>query len=235
MKIPHYCSIAICMFALAMASCTSNDDNPIIEVPDHAPSGVVAVDLGLPSGTKWANMNVGAETPEDFGLYFAWGECNGYTEDTTDGRLFSWEHYKWSDETGTILTKYSTTDGKQVLDLEDDAANVNWGGQWVMATAEEFNELIENTTSDMVTLNGIYGRLYKSNVNDNTLFMPASGFRIDSDLFRRNYGGQYWTASLNTEEPSYACNYNLKKLTVTSNEYPRSYGFAIRPVIRKEK
>ena len=231
MKISHYYLIAICVITLAMASCTTNDDNPV--VPDRAPAGVLAVDLGLPSGTKWANMNVGAERPEDFGLYYAWGEYMGYTEDLTDGRLFSWEHYKWSDNTGATMLKYSTADGRKVLDLEDDAANVNWGGQWVMATAEEFNELIENTTSDMITRDGVYGRLFKSNVNDNTLFMPASGFRIDADLFRRNYGGQYWTASLNAEEPIYACNFNLKMLTVTSSEYPRSYGFAIRPVIRK--
>lgn len=223
--------ILFALIALSLFACSKDDD----ENESKAPKGAVAVDLGLPSGTKWANMNVGAEKPEDFGLYFAWGETTGYTSDTNDGRLFSWDDYKWSDNTGTTLKKYSTADGKKVLVLEDDAANANWGGKWVMATAEEFNELIENTTSEMVTQDGVLGRLYKSNINGNTLFMPASGFRIDNELFRQNIGGQYWTASLNAEEPNYACNYNLKKLTVTSDEYPRSYGFAIRPVIRKGK
>ncbi|MBR6016482.1 MAG: hypothetical protein IK067_05060, partial [Prevotella sp.] len=94
------------------------------------------VDLGLPSGTLWATCNVGAETPEDYGLYFAWGETVGYTGDTSDGRLFDWANYKWCDGSNTTLTKYCNnsekgkdgfTDDKTVLDPEDDAATANWG------------------------------------------------------------------------------------------------------------
>ena len=90
--------------------------------PGTAPAGVVAVDLGLPSGTKWANMNVGASKPEDYGLYFAWGETVGYGSDTNDGHSFDWASYNWCKDSWNTMTKYctdssyGTVDDKAVLD-----------------------------------------------------------------------------------------------------------------------
>ena len=109
-----------------------------------APEGLEAVDLGLPSGTKWANMNVGATSVTETGLHFAWGETTGYGSDPSDGRSFDWESYEWSDVNVTTqkrMKKYNETDGKTILDPEDDAATVNWGSDWRMPTSEEFVEL----------------------------------------------------------------------------------------------
>ncbi|MCQ2319676.1 MAG: hypothetical protein MJZ90_12290 [Bacteroidales bacterium] len=99
------------------------------------------VDLGLPSGLLWATCNVGADSPEDYGDYFAWGE----TETKSD---YDWDTYKWCNGSYNTLTKYNTkssygtVDNKTTLELSDDAARANWGGSWRMPTEAEFQELI---------------------------------------------------------------------------------------------
>ena len=104
---------------------------------------VTYVDLGLPSGTLWATCNVGAYTPEGRGEYFAWGETE--TKDS-----YSWSNYKWCYGTYDSMNKYfsnygyATVDNKETLDLEDDAAYVNWGEDWRMPTSEEMEELYSN-------------------------------------------------------------------------------------------
>lgn len=139
---------------------SGDDDDP--PSSGNAPEGVVAVDLGLPSGTKWANMNVGATTETEYGLFFAWGETVGYSSsDTSDGHSFNWENYKWMTEGKSSLewiNKYQIEDsqtdgcwydtnkqfigdGKTQLTPEDDAAHANWGGDWYMPTEDDFNEL----------------------------------------------------------------------------------------------
>ena len=103
------------------------------------------VDLGLPSGTKWATCNVGATAPEEYGDYFAWGE----TEPKT---TYNWDTYKWCNGSEDTFTKYNTkssygtVDNKTQLELADDAARANWGGQWRMPTDAEWTELCKNCT-----------------------------------------------------------------------------------------
>ena len=97
------------------------------------------VDLGLPSGLKWATCNVGATAPEEYGNYYAWGE-------NTPKDNYDWDTYKLTTDGGTTFTKYNGTDGKTTLDPEDDAAAVNWGGKWRMPTDDEWTELRENCT-----------------------------------------------------------------------------------------
>lgn len=211
--------------------------------PSTAPEGVVAVDLGLPSGTKWANMNVGATKPEEFGLYFAWGETTGYTSDITDGRSFNWESYKWCNGSQDSMTKYctkrsyGTEDKKTTLELADDAVHVNWGGSWVMPTIEEIEELIANTTSEWTTVNDVKGRKFTSKTNGNSVFLPAAGYRYDTNTYHQGtngyYYGYYWSASLNKSYP-YAARY----LYFGSGEQNSSYlsrdrGIQVRPVLRK--
>ena len=103
------------------------------------------VDLGLPSGLKWAKCNVGAETETDYGYYFQWGEIEPHDADTP----YDWANYKYSDDSYNTLTKYNYTasygedpDGKTTLDLEDDAARANMGGNWRMPRPSEFRELL---------------------------------------------------------------------------------------------
>jgi len=113
------------------------------------------VDLGLPSGTLWAKMNVGAKSETDYGLYFAWGETEGHADAST--KTFSWRDYKFNPSgDGKTFTKYNTTDNKVVLDAEDDAAHVNCGGEWHMPTKEQCIELIKETKNGFVTNAGAF-------------------------------------------------------------------------------
>ena len=207
------------------------------------PAGVEAVDLGLPSGRKWANMNVGAETPEDYGLYFAWGETKGYTSNTSDGRIFRSSNYKWCNGSPFTLTKYctetlyGTVDNKITLELKDDAAYMNWGSNWCMPTQADMQELIENTTNEWITLNDIYGCKFTSKINGNYVFLPAAGFRSESDLYELGKYGNYWSSSLDDTRSCYAfhlCFYfGLDNSMNTDGSSARDVGFTVRPVLRK--
>ena len=117
------------------------------------------VDFDLPSGLLWAKKNLGAETEEDAGLYFQWGDTQGYTaEQVGDGeglKAFSWDDYKFSiDGSSSNFSKYNASDSKTVLDLEDDAAHVNMGGNWRMPTFDEYKELCLNTDIYLVPTEG---------------------------------------------------------------------------------
>lgn len=159
------------------------------------------VDLGLPSGTLWATMNVGAACPEGCGNYFAWGE-------TAPKDSYSWSTYKWCEGDGDKLTKYCTntsygyngfTDGKTDLDLEDDAAYVNWGPQWRMPTNNQIKELINKCTWTMTTLNGVKGHLV-TGPNGKSIFLPAAGWRIYDEYKINSPEGRYWSHTLSYGE-----------------------------------
>ena len=173
------------------------------------------VNLGLPSGTLWATCNIGADSPEDYGDYFAWGETTGYTQDTSDGRSFDWASYQHNNGSSCALTKYCDqsshgyngfTDDLTELELEDDAAYVNWGSDWRMPSLTQFQELINSsyTTTTWTTQNGVYGRLITSKSNGNTLFLPATGCRGDASLSNAGSSGFYWSRTLSTDGPSNA-------------------------------
>ena len=197
-----------------------------------------AVDLGLPSGTKWANMNVGAEKPEDYGLYFAWGETVGYSSDTGDGHRFVWGNYKWCNGSGKTLTKYCTTsdygtvDNKMVLDLDDDAAYVNWGDKWRMPTISELEELRENTTSEWTTQNGVSGRKFTSKSNGNAVFLPAAGYRYGSSVSVQASDGYYWSSSLSESGRDFARYLSFDSGSQGTYSEDRYYGYSVRPVLR---
>ena len=117
------------------------------------------VDLGLPSQLKWAKRNIGANSEEETGLYFQWGDTQGYTaEQVGNGggqKAFSWDDYKFSIEgSATKFSKYNASDSKTVLDTEDDAAHINMGGNWRMPTFDEYNELCLNTDIYLVPTEG---------------------------------------------------------------------------------
>ncbi len=172
------------------------------------------VDLGLPSGLKWATCNLGATTPEGYGDYFAWGE-------TSPKESYHWNTYKWcnytKDPKDITLTKYfvrwiitsvhyvhGNVDNKATLEPEDDAAHVNWGGNWRMPTAIEIEELIntDNCTwewKEDYNNTGVNGHLVTSKYNDNSIFLPASGSRGESQLSNDNFLGDYWSSSLNED------------------------------------
>lgn len=172
-----------------------NENDPVSPTPGKpVVSYSHAVDLGLPSGTKWADMNVGAEKPEDYGWYLAWGE-------TEEKDVYSWSTYKWCNGSYNTQTKYCTSssygtvDNKTTLDPEDDAAHVNWGGDWRMPTRAEQVELYSECTWTWTTLNGVYGRKV-TGPNGNSIFLPASGYRDASSLGDAGSYGSYWSSSL---------------------------------------
>ena len=179
-----------------------------------APDDVKAVDLGLPSGTKWANKNIGAREEGDYGLYFAWGETTGYegvdmNPNVDDGREFKWESYKWGDGPMPKVTKYCTVakygevDNVKVLAKDDDAAAVCWGSSWRMPTEEEFVELIENTTC--TEENNIQrGLRFVSKINGNSIFLPAGGIRNFSQHQMFSLLGCYWSATVDEKHPEAA-------------------------------
>ena len=194
------------------------------------------VDLGLPSGTLWATMNVGASKPEDYGSYFAWGETEPYDENGKS--TFNWSTYKWCNGSSSTLTKYNTSssygtvDNKTELDLEDDAAYVNWGSNWRMPSKAQFDELINSsyTTMEWTTVNGVSGRLITSKTNGNSIFLPAAGYRDDGSLYGAGSNGYYWSRTLYTDNPLnawYLYFYSDSVYTIYSS---RCNGLSVRPV-----
>ncbi len=187
------------------------------------------VDLGLPSGLKWATCNVGASKPEDYGGYFAWGE-------TTTKSTYDWSTYKWCKGTEDTQTKYctnssyGTVDNKTLLDKEDDAAAANWGGNWRMPTKAEQEELQNNCTWTWTTQNGVNGFKVTSKSNGNYIFLPAAGYRSDSSLYRAGSYGYYWSSSLNTDYPIRAWGVFFSSDFVLRYSSYRYYGFSVRPV-----
>ncbi len=199
------------------------------------------VDLGLPSGTKWATYNIGATKPTEYGDYFAWGE-------TKPKEDYSWSTYKWcenkkvDEEWGfpndftkyCTSSKYGTVDNKTVLDAEDDAATANWGSAWRMPTTEEQRELIEGCDWEWVedfNGNGVNGRLGTSKKNGSTIFLPAAGYRSDADLGSVGNFGNFWSSSLNESDSDYA-RFLYFVAGIIDCYYYRSYGRSVRAVLR---
>lgn len=152
------------------------------------------IDLGLPSGTLWATANVGANKPSDYGLYFQWADVKGYTaEQVGKDKQFSCDDYKFGDYPN--FTKYANAG--EALNLEDDAANVHMGGDWHIPTPEQVKELINNTTSNWITQDGVNGRLFTSK-NGKSIFMPAAGYAWNGSLYGVGYEADVWSSMLST-------------------------------------
>ncbi|MCQ2313424.1 MAG: fibrobacter succinogenes major paralogous domain-containing protein [Paludibacteraceae bacterium] len=194
----------------------------------HAPEGIEMVDLGLPSGIKWANMNVGATTPEGYGDYFAWGE-------TEPKEVYDWSTYFDTNDGGSTLIKYNNNGGKTTLDPEDDAAHVNWGGNWRMPTKAEQDELrnTDNCTWEWKTNyngTGVNGYLVTSKKNGNSIFLPASGCRFVSSVSDVGSYGYYWSSSLFEDYSYYAYYFYFYSVNVDWYYNNRYYGRSVRPV-----
>lgn len=174
-----------------------NSIRPVMSKPSESEY----VDLGL--SVKWATHNIGADNPEDYGDYYAWGE----TETKTD---YNWSTYKYCNGTIKTMTKYCTNssygyngfnDSKDILDWEDDVAHVKWGGIWRMPTQAEVAELrnSDNCSWEWTTLNGVNGYRVtskKPGYTDRSIFLPAAGYRINSNLERAGSEGGFWSISL---------------------------------------
>lgn len=189
------------------------------------------VDLGLPSGLLWAECNVGATVPEEYGSYFAWGE-------TQPKDFYDWINYKYGTD-WNLITKYCTdqelglngfVDNLVTLEPEDDAATVAWGDGWRIPTKEEWNELNENTNAGWTTVNGVNGRRFVAS-NGNSIFLPAAGRRWAHEFYDVGNYGNYWSSSLYSSGAYFSWSINFY-----SNWWPsvdckaRYLGFTVRPV-----
>lgn len=186
-------------------------DNP--NIPNA--NGHEYVDLGLPSGTLWATMNVGATSAEDYGDYFCWGE-------TTPKSSYTESNYTYSGKSNK-------------LHLSSDAAYVNWGENWRMPTYRELLELEDAyyTTWTWTSLNGVNGYKVTSIVNGNSIFLPAAGYRDGSDLNYARAGGFYWSISKyeGDGDAIMSLNFNSRDISISSGA-DRSTGLSVRPVLR---
>lgn len=213
------------LLALVAIATTANAQENMIDGHEY-------VDLGLPSGRLWATCNVGATKPEEYGDYFAWGETKGYSGDTSDGRRFGSTDYKFG-KGSSDLTKYTGSDGRFVLDPEDDAATANWGEGWRIPTKADIDELLANTTRKITTLNGVKCLKFTAkNESFNFIILPASSGRIHGNLYNVGWIGNYWSSSLDESDSYKAYDlffYTTSGLTEMSNS-ERYIGKSVRPV-----
>lgn len=235
-------------------------------IPYPYMNGHEYVDLGLPSGLKWATCNVGANKPEDYGKYYAWGETSAYGEapsaypadytktpnSTYTGQgtktVYDDAHYKYMTNGFSSWTGYSKYtfadnfksgcwysgdtfigDNKKVLDLEDDAAHVNWGGDWRMPTKEEYDELLTCCTWTWEAKNGVNGYTVVG-PNGNSLFFSAAGYWHGSDLGNVCSSGSYWASSLGSEESDKAYCFYFGADYINWLIPIRCFGRSVRPV-----
>ena len=200
----------------------------------HKNNGHEFVDLGL--SVKWATCNVGASSPEEYGSYFAWGE-------TCPKIDYSWENLKYCIDIADIycdkednFSKYNKNadgirDNKSLLDLDDDAAHINWGGSWRMPSNAEFNELINDCFWAWTSMNGKKGYQITSESNGNSIFLPAAGMFIRTSVEKEGTQGNYWSKSLKKDSDSrYAEDFIFVSRNHCMWAEPRWLGLSVRPV-----
>ena len=203
-------------------------------------NGFDFVDLGLPSGTLWATKNIGASNPSDFGLYFQWGDVQGYTKEQVGLKkkfASDWSDYKWL--RNDAFTNYRNAfvkyrNGGMVLDiLDDDAANVNMGGSWHIPTPEHLKELINETTSDWVKMDNVNGRLFTSKKNGKSIFIPAAGLAWDGSVANSGDYGNVWSSMLSSGNVDYGQYLSFYSGDASLSVNDRYSGFSIRGVLDK--
>ena len=209
-------------------------DTPV--VPEEPATDSRAIDLGLPSGIKWASCNVGATEPWEYGGYYAWGETQEKSTidwSTNDPNTDDWSTYKYCNGSSTSMTKYCTSsnygtvDNKTTLEPDDDVAHVKWGGSWRMPTRDEIDELHNNCTWTWTTLNGVNG--YRvTGPNGNSIFLPAAGWCSGTEVYRQGSSGFYWSSSLLSSYDAYYLYFYSRDCVWDC--YNRFYGLSVRPV-----
>ena len=222
---------------IVFISCGDDNDEPSASDNDDY------VDLGLPSGTLWATRNVGANAPEDYGDYFAWGETE--TKEVYNMHTYKWYHDGYYDASnkwhGGGLTKYcgygvcgvygfcGFWDNKTELDSSDDAARAHYPGGCT-PSEEQIKELCDSCTWQWTTRNGVNGHLV-TGPNGNTMFLPAAGYRGGDSLYFAGKFGDYWSRTLCTYFPVRAWPLSISSDSqgYWANE-DREYGFTVRAV-----
>ena len=176
------------------------------------------IDLGLPSGTKWACCNVDASKPEEDGGYYAWGE-------TTTKSEYSWKTYKLCDGTEESCHNFE----KSFYSTQYDVAHVKWGAPWQMASLDDIMEFEDECKSEWTTVNGVKGRRF-TGPNGCSIFLPAAGCWDGSNLVYRGEKGCYWLGALGYQSFAFYLNFSSDK--VEWIDISRMCGLTVRPVAK---
>jgi len=247
MKTDNYYLAAALVMALSLYGCKNEDkdaipmsdlEKGIIEIPCADGKTRQVVDLGIPFGTLWAKCNLGADSPEKTGSFFAWGETSVKTEYTERNYVFD------DPDSKNVMLKYVPIadgvhyDGKTELEAEDDAARVLLGGNWRIPTHKDFKDLIACTERVWCKLNGVYGFKFTSTrkgYEENSIFISAAGcMDYEKLMFEGNYGF-YWTSTVDGKDHTCAKilwldNQSGESVSVLNTIKDRYNGLPIRPV-----
>ena len=214
--------LCLLLVVVSLVACSDNDDdsqggNENVYRPNF-------VDLGLPSGLLWADCNIGAKSPYEAGNYYAWGETNVKKD-------YSLRTYKWWQN--DKMTKYTSEDGRKILEGDDDAAIKYLGSFCRMPTVKDFKELKKECTWSWVSVNGMGGFIIKGH-NGNTIFLIAAGYHYDKELHGCGEYSFYWMSDVSTMDYNMARAFIYgKSFTDIGSMYNRFTGMTIRPVADK--
>ena len=212
--------LSLSSIVIIMTACSS--DSIEIDSPDSGGTKdplcpvAEAIDLGLPSGTKWASWNIGATKPEGNGGYYAWGE-------TEEKKYYYWSTYIHCD--GTEETCHLL--GVDIAGSKYDVAHVKWGGSWRMPSKAQTDELIETCARKWTQLNGVYGVLV-TGPNGNSIFLPAAGYRLGDHLYYEGDSGYYYSSSVYPGNESYVLDFGFYSRGWDCDHGGRHYGFSVR-------
>ena len=218
------------------------DQPTVVHYNPIAPPSYDYVEL---AGIKWATKNVGANSVTDYGLYFQWGDTQGYTASQVGSgegqKYFGWTDYKYCDGTSSVMTKYNESDGLTTLQSTDDAVTAAWGGNWRMPTASELQTLVDAVDGGSVMSawtndyqgSGVSGVTF-TDVNDssNVLFFPAAGYCDYGNVSSVGNYGYYWSSTNDTN-----CGGNMAHRIQLYNDYidfnasDRYFGYSIRGIL----
>lgn len=230
-KVFFFC-MALVSLMLGFTACSEDDDSPEGVVLDLI-QPIEAVDLGLTSGTLWGSKNVGASSPEDYGMYFAWGDTIGQVYGAEYTRNFGWPTYA-----GVLMTKYDTP--YVSLLAEDDVATKKLGSHWRMPTDAEWTELRENCEWEWTTAygaNSVHGYIvYKKKANgeyttaDTHIFLPAAGYYNAAKRQAGGLYGHYWSSNIKDEDIEKAWRVLINSSKVERSGQYRYCGLSVRPI-----
>lgn len=212
------------MFIALFVLAGNNGVNAQKKKGKNQPVPAEAIDLGLPSGTKWASWNVGATKPEEFGDYYAWGETK-----TKNVFRYTQEDYRYYKNTREYVII-----GDDISRTEYDVAHVKWGGNWYMPTSDDAKELFDNCRFMWTTVNGVKGGRFTSKINGNSIFLPATGGRWYESYDYVGEIGKYWLSKQDPDKSyyAYAIIFSMDK-SFWSGGYDRGSGQSVRPVLKK--
>lgn len=229
MKQIRFLSFALFLMAATplFIACSDDDDSKtdvdtnkaFTECPDANHPHMI--DLGLPSGTKWACCNVGAKAPEEYGNYYAWGETQPKSE-------YNWDTYQYYDGSKSGDDRFVNI-GSDIAGTVYDAATANWGTPWRMPSRVQFLELKDECSSEWTNQSGVNGYKFTGR-NGGTIFLPAAGCRTENGfLSEDSFGGGYWSSTSTAPKASYGLHYDSNG-PFWSSVFTRNYGFTVRPV-----